>query len=81
MILPESIHRANILKPNTWIVPRTYLTEIDDDNPETNTGNNEKLSVQQENVKQRILSFKEMLLTTFVSYPKIYRKNLQIIFL
>lgn len=69
LILPDSIHKMNIMKPNTWLVPKTYMSTVS--NSETSNverQDGEKSLVSSEQVKQRMLSFKEMLLTTTVSY-------------
>uniref|UniRef100_A0A1I7W0E6 Battenin n=1 Tax=Loa loa TaxID=7209 RepID=A0A1I7W0E6_LOALO len=69
LILPDSIHRVNIMEPSTWIVPKTCLSETSSNgisNMETEDDKNSSMSSKQ--VKQRILSFEEMLLVTLVLY-------------
>uniref|UniRef100_A0A0R3RPH2 Battenin n=1 Tax=Elaeophora elaphi TaxID=1147741 RepID=A0A0R3RPH2_9BILA len=65
LIIPDSIYKINVMKPSTWIVPKTWMfaaSSRDASNIETQDSG--KSSVQPELVKQRILSFTEMLLTT-----------------
>ncbi|CAG9529864.1 unnamed protein product [Cercopithifilaria johnstoni] len=63
LVLPDSIHKVNVMKPNTWIVPKTYMSANSfKDTTSIAETNDRKFS--SEKVKQRILSFKEMLRTT-----------------
>uniref|UniRef100_A0A1I8EC84 Battenin n=1 Tax=Wuchereria bancrofti TaxID=6293 RepID=A0A1I8EC84_WUCBA len=66
LVFPDSIHKISILKPSTWVVPKTCLSETSfNDISNIETQNADKSLASSEHVKQRILSFKEMLLTTF----------------
>ncbi|VDM91856.1 unnamed protein product [Litomosoides sigmodontis] len=60
LVLPDFIYKITITKPSTWIVPKIYMSTV-----EVETEENEK----SEQVKQRILSLKEMLLTTASLLP------------
>lgn len=59
------------MEPSTWIVPKTCLSTTScNDISNVEKQDDEKSLSPPEQVKQRILSFKEMLLTTLVSYEK-----------
>ncbi|KAK6106341.1 CLN3 family protein [Brugia pahangi] len=66
LVFPDSIHKISIMKLSTWVVPKTCLSETSfNDISNIETQNADKSLTSSEHVKQRILSFKEMLLTTF----------------
>ncbi|VDK77229.1 unnamed protein product [Onchocerca ochengi] len=68
LLLPDSIYKAKVLEPKTWIVPKSCLSAItsnDNVHMETAAQDEGKSPVSPEPVKQRLLSFKEMLLITF----------------
>ncbi|MCP9260158.1 Battenin [Dirofilaria immitis] len=67
LVLPESIHKIDILKPRTWIVPEKCLSITSFNNTlcmKTAVKDDEKSSIQPQPMKQRLISFKEMLLIT-----------------
>ncbi|VDN40360.1 unnamed protein product [Gongylonema pulchrum] len=69
LVVPESIHQARLLHPRTWIVPETSLTvsvsKSDDSGFKTSIQNGEGYALTKSGmVRQRKMSFKEMLLTT-----------------
>nr|CTP82026.1 Bm7358 [Brugia malayi] len=65
LVFPDSIHKISIMKLSTWVVPKTCLSETSfNDICNIETQNADKSLTSSEHVKQRILSFKEMLLTT-----------------
>uniref|UniRef100_A0A915PIA9 Battenin n=1 Tax=Setaria digitata TaxID=48799 RepID=A0A915PIA9_9BILA len=68
LVLPESIHQVSVMEPKTWIVPETRLSTTsfrDTSYTETIEKADEKSQQSTESVKQRLLSFREMLLTTY----------------
>ncbi|VDN01637.1 unnamed protein product [Thelazia callipaeda] len=67
LVVPESIHQASVTKPATWVVPDSRLSRstVSSTEHERATVESDKTSTSVKEIKQRMLSVKEMLMITF----------------